>query len=132
MNKIELPAYENIPDVGLYLDQVTKYVNTYLNKDYALTANMISNYVKLKIVPKGHKKTYSREHIAYFLLIAYFKIVLSMEQINKLFNFYLADHSIEELYNMFIDAKKDEKVLSSLYQNILSKQDIDAMILSLV
>ena len=83
MNKIELPAYENIPDVGLYLDQVTKYVNTYLNKDYALTANMISNYVKLKIVPKGHKKTYSREHIAYFLLIAYFKIVLSMEQINK-------------------------------------------------
>ena len=33
MQKINLPNYENIPDVGLYLDQVTKYINSYLNEE---------------------------------------------------------------------------------------------------
>ena len=75
---MNLPLYENIPDVGLYLDQITKYINYYLEKDNQLTGSMITNYVKLKIVPKGIKKTYSRKHIAQFMLIACFKYVLSM------------------------------------------------------
>lgn len=132
MKKIELPLYENIPDVGLYLDQITKYVNNYLKDDYALTSNMITNYVKLHIVPKGHKKTYSREHIARFLLIAYFKIVLSMEQINKLFTYYLSKYSIEDFYNLFTSEGKGEEIIEALYHNILSKQDIDLMISSIM
>ena len=50
---MNLPLYENIPDVGLYLDQITKYINFYLEKDNQLTGSMITNYVKLKIVPKA-------------------------------------------------------------------------------
>ena len=103
MQKINLHNYENIPDVGLYLDQVTKYINSYLNEEYALTSNMITNYVKQKIVPKGYKKTYSRGHIAQFMLIAYFKTVLSMEQIKIIFTYYLKKYSIEEFYNIFVN-----------------------------
>lgn len=132
MQKINLPNYENIPDVGLYLDQVTKYINSYLNEEYALTSNMITNYVKQKIVPKGYKKTYSRGHIAQFMLIAYFKTVLSMEQIKIIFTYYLKKYSIEEFYNIFVNSSKEEKILEALYLNILSKEDIDSMISSLV
>lgn len=132
MQKINLPNYENIPDVGLYLDQVTKYINSYLKEEYALTSNMITNYVKQKIVPKGYKKTYSRGHIAQFMLIAYFKTVLSMEQIKIIFAYYLKKYSIEELYNIFVNSSKEEKILEALYLNILSKEDIDSMISSLV
>ena len=132
MQKINLPNYENIPDVGLYLDQVTKYINSYLNEEYALTSNMITHYVKQKIVPKGYKKTYSRGHIAQFMLIAYFKTVLSMEQIKIIFTYYLKKYSIEEFYNIFVNSSKEEKILEALYLNILSKEDIDSMISSLV
>ena len=132
MQKINLPNYENIPDVGLYLDQVTKYINSYLNEEYALTSNMITNYVKQKIVPKGYKKTYSRGHIAQFMLIAYFKTVLSMEQIKIIFTYYLKKYSIEEFYNIFVNSSKEEKILEALYLNILYKEDIDSMISSLV
>ena len=132
MQKINLPNYEKIPDVGLYLDQVTKYINSYLNEEYALTSNMITNYVKQKIVPKGYKKTYSRGHIAQFMLIAYFKTVLSMEQIKIIFTYYLKKYSIEEFYNIFVNSSKEEKILEALYLNILSKEDIDSMISSLV
>ena len=132
MQKINLPNYENIPDVGLYLDQVTKYINSYLNEEYALTSNMITNYVKQKIVPKGYKKTYSRGHIAQFMLIAYFKTVLSMEQIKIIFTYYLKKYSIEEFYNIFVNSSQEEKILEALYLNILSKEDIDSMISSLV
>ena len=132
MQKINLPNYENIPDVGLYLDQVTKYINSYLNEEYALTSNMITNYVKQKIVPKGYKKTYSRGHIAQFMLIANYKTVLSMEQIKIIFTYYLKKYSIEEFYNIFVNSSKEEKILEALYLNILSKEDIDSMISSIV
>ena len=43
-----LPRYREIPNVGLYLEQVAKYINGYLNVlGYAdITPSMISNYVK--------------------------------------------------------------------------------------
>ena len=43
-----LPRYQEIPDVGLYLEQATKYICRYLSPilETPLTASMISNYVK--------------------------------------------------------------------------------------
>ena len=40
-----LPNYDQIPDVGLYLEQVTKYLNAYLEPlgCAPLTGSMISN-----------------------------------------------------------------------------------------
>lgn len=123
---MNLPLFENIPDVGLYLDQITKYINAYLEKDNQLTGSMITNYVKLKIVPKGIKKTYSREHIAQFLLIACFKYVLSMEQIKKVFE--NNSQSIEEMYNCFLNKGDSDEILKALYANIEAKIELDRMI----
>ena len=50
---VRLPRYEEIPNVGLYLEQVTKYIEEYLApiENLTITASMISNYVKQKIMP---------------------------------------------------------------------------------
>ena len=75
-----LPAYESIPDVGLYLEQTVKYINSYFDsfESMNLTASMVSNYVKKGLVANAVKKQYYREQIAYLFFIAVAKNVLSM------------------------------------------------------
>ena len=70
-----LPDYDQIPNVGLYLEQVTKYLNEYLEPlgCTPLTGSMISNYVKKGLVKNPVKKQYDREHIARLLVIAAFE-----------------------------------------------------------
>lgn len=91
-----LPSYEEIPDVGLYLDQTAKYINSYLTDfpQTAITPSMISNYVKLKLVARVHKKTYDRDQIACFFIISLSKTVLPMDHIRKMLHASdAADHS---------------------------------------
>ena len=81
-----LPDYDQIPNVGLYLEQVTKYLNEYLEPlgCTPLTGSMISNYVKKGLVKNPVKKQYDREHIARLLVVAVSKTVLSLEEIQQL------------------------------------------------
>lgn len=81
-----LPAYDQIPNVGLYLEQVTRYLNEYLEPlgCVPLTGSMISNYVKKDLVKNPVKKQYDREHIARLLVIAVTKTVLSLEEVQLL------------------------------------------------
>ena len=81
-----LPRYDEIPNVGLYLEQVTKYICEYLEplQEGAITGSMISNYVKKDLVNNPVKKQYGREQIAYLFFIAVAKNVLSLDEL-KLF-----------------------------------------------
>lgn len=56
-----LPRYTQIPDVGLYLEQVVRYVNTHLAPlgEPELTSSMVSNYVKQGLISSPIKKSYS-------------------------------------------------------------------------
>ena len=56
-----MPRYEEIPNVGLYLEQTTKYISEYLAplQENAITSSMISNYVKKGLVANRVKKQYS-------------------------------------------------------------------------
>jgi hypothetical protein len=99
---LQLPSYREIPDVGLYLDQVTKYLNGILeNIASPVTPSMLSNYVKLKIVPKADHKTYSRDQVVRFLFISLAKSVLSMDQIRETFAILDETFSVEEGYTLF-------------------------------
>lgn len=82
-----LPRYNEIPNVGLYLEQTTKYIceNLAPLQESALTGSMISNYVKKDLIDNPVKKQYSREQIAYLMFIAVGKGVLSLENIQTLF-----------------------------------------------
>lgn len=58
IHNFHLPRYQEIPDVGLYLEQTAKYIDSYLSplEDISITGSMISNYVKKKIINKPRQK----------------------------------------------------------------------------
>lgn len=113
LNSFSLPKYSEIPDVGLYLDQVTKYINGWLTDfpEMQVTPSMISNYVKLKIVSKATKKTYSREQVGCFIFIAMSKTVLSMDHIRLVLSLQQKLCTAEDGYEYF--RTELEKVLTS-------------------
>ena len=73
-----LPRYAQIPEVGLYLEQVVRYVNAYLAPlgEPELSPSMVSNYVKKGYINNPVRKQYSAEQIAYLLFIAVAKSAL--------------------------------------------------------
>ncbi len=83
IQNFKLPAYQEIPDVGFYLEQTTQYISEFLKPmpSISITSSMISNYVKKGLIEKPVKKQYHREQIAYLIFIAIAKTVLSLEDI---------------------------------------------------
>jgi hypothetical protein len=98
-----LPRYEEIPNVGLYLEQTSKYVSEYLSclGDFALTGSMISNYVKKDLITNPVKKQYDRDQIGYLFFIAMAKSVLSMEDIRLLIQMQKEAYDSRRAYEYF-------------------------------
>lgn len=113
LDSLHLPEYKEIPDVGLYLEQVTRFINTALESfpDMSVTSSMISNYVKLKVVTRPEKKAYSRDQIVALLFVAVAKTVLSMDNIRKAFEIRRQNSNVETGYEYF--RRSLEHVLTS-------------------
>ena len=109
VRRFRLPRFDEIPDVGLYLEQVTKYISDYLAplENVSITGSMISNYVKRGMVPNPVKKQYNREQIAYLLYIAVAKNVLSLDNIGILFDMQRRTHTIKAAYDYFCTELED-------------------------
>ena len=81
---------EDIPNIDLYMDQVTTFMEEHLKKtrrhpgDKILTKTMINNYAKNDLLPPPTKKKYSREHMLVLIFIYYFKNLLSITDIQAL------------------------------------------------
>lgn len=85
IKSFRMPRFHELPDVGLYLDQTTKYINGFISPlGWEITSSMISNYVKKGLITNPVKKQYSALQIAYLFFIAIAKNALSMENIKKL------------------------------------------------
>jgi len=106
MNSIDfkLPTYNEIPAVGLFLEQVSKYINEYIQPLGCpeLTGSMISNYVKKDIIDNPIKKQYNRDQIAYLIFIAIAKTSLSLEDINELLKLQKEVSDAKKAYEYFI------------------------------
>lgn len=100
---IRLPHYQEIPNVGLFLDQTAKYISEYLSPlmDQALTGSMISNYVKKDLIANPVKKQYNREQIAYLFFIAVAKSVLTLEEISWVIRLQKLSYEPERSYEYF-------------------------------
>jgi len=98
-----LPRYHEIPNVGLYLNQVTKYINDYLAlfPDMAITESMISNYVKKRLVANPRKKQYDREQIAYLIVIDVAKSVLPLDYVKRLLAIQQKTYPCDVAYDYF-------------------------------
>lgn len=114
-----LPRYNEIPNVGLYLEQTSKYISEYLAPlgDYGLTNSMISNYVKKGLVANPVKKQYDREQIVYLFFIAVAKTVLSLDALTGFIELQKRTYSLEKAYDFFC------KQLESLLQYTFELSD---------
>ncbi len=78
---------EEIPNINLYMDQVTTFMDEQLastkryDDDKILTKTMINNYTKNHLLPPPVKKKYSKEHVLILIFIYYFKSILSIKDI---------------------------------------------------
>lgn len=111
--KHKIPYWEELPEIDLYMDQVIalmeKYLSLHKNSDdtKVITSSMINNYVKLGIMPAPVKKKYSREHIAYLIMICTLKYALPISDIKNLIELRVKKSSIAETLNFFSDLYDD-------------------------
>lgn len=87
LTNIDYIRAEEIPNINLYMDQVTTFMDEQLastkryGDDKILTKTMINNYAKNHLLPPPVKKKYSREHVLILIFIYYFKNILSIKDI---------------------------------------------------
>jgi len=91
LDRIDHIASKDIPNIDLYMDQVTTFIdkrlrNTLRNPtdDKILTKTMINNYAKNDLLPPPVKKKYSKNHMIMLIFIYYFKSILSINDIQAL------------------------------------------------
>ena len=108
-----LPRFRELPQLGLYSDQVVTLVNEVLSpllssdegsrkKDgLPLTASMLNNYVKLRILSPPVKKQYSREQVATAIVLCVLKQVYSISEIAALISFALDSTELPKAYDRF-------------------------------
>ena len=119
LDRIEYIKPEDIPNIDLYMDQVTTFMDQRLRStarhpgdDKVLTKTMINNYAKNDLLPPPVKKKYSREHILLLIFIYYYKSILSISDIQTLL------HPITEQY---FQSDKDFN-LESIYREVFSME----------
>ena len=105
----QLPAWESIPDFGLYMDQIIGILTEYLDylppeikSDRIITAATINNYVRMKIMPEPQNKKYFRVHIAYLIIICTLKQSLNIAMIQKIIPLGLSEDEVRTIYESFV------------------------------
>ena len=98
-----LPRYAQLPDMGLYLEQTTKYINQCLKPlgCMEITNSMIRNYVKMGLVKNPAQKQYYADQIAHLICITILKHVASLEHIQELFSRQREVYTDEVAYDYF-------------------------------
>ena len=117
---------EQIPDIGLYMDQVTSFMEEHLKKvkrhpdDKVLTKTMINNYAKAKILPAPEKKKYSKEHMYMLLFIYYYKGILSLGDLNTV---------LKQLNETYFGAKDPSLNIERIYKEVFHLENAQMRIL---
>ncbi len=126
---------ESIPNIDLYMDQVTTFMDSHLanskryEDDKILTKTMINNYTKNDLLPPPEKKKYTKDHMLMLTLIYYYKYLLSIGDIQTLLDplkdYYFGkngDRNLSDVYERIFDLCKSER--NSYVREILKKYDV--------
>lgn len=90
MARLDYIRPEDIPEIDLYMDQVTTFMESQLSEtkrnadDKIMTKTMINNYTKNKLLPPPVKKKYTKDHLYLLILVYYFKSFMSIADIQKI------------------------------------------------
>ncbi|MDO4170086.1 MAG: DUF1836 domain-containing protein [Lachnospiraceae bacterium] len=111
---------EDIPNIELYMDQVTTFMDSHLSEckrnpeDKILTKTMINNYSKNHLLPPSNKKKYSQEHLILLIYIYYLKSFLSISDIKNI---------LTPLTEMFYDKTEPSITFQEIYQELTSEEN---------
>ncbi|MBR2131477.1 MAG: DUF1836 domain-containing protein [Oscillospiraceae bacterium] len=109
MEQFQLPDWEKLPPLELYMDQVIILLKQYLSPLYpsddekAITASIINNYVRMKVMPPPVKKKYARVHLAYLIMICLLKQSLSISCIQRMLPSEKNEEDVKAVYNNFVE-----------------------------
>ena len=121
LNEIDYIDPDEIPNIDLYMDQVTTFMDEHLaacrrtDDDKILTKTMINNYTKNDFLPPPVKKKYSKEHMYLLIFLYYFKNVLSINDIQKIF---------KPLTEMFYSNKSEHDSMEEINRAIFRMERI--------
>ena len=122
---------EDIPQIDLYMDQVTTFMEKYLGDlkrypdDKVLTKTMINNYAKNNLLPSPIKKKYTQEHIILLVFIYYFKNLLNFADIETILSYVTENHfgmealPLSEVYTEVF--KLEHKQMENLKADVMQK-----------
>ena len=110
ISNYSLPAWDAIPDFGLYMEQVVTFLSDSLSfvpvpeepKDRLITAAAINNYVRLKLMPAPVKKRYYRIHIAYLIMIFTLKQSLSIQDVQRAVPMNMSEDEMRAFYQDYV------------------------------
>ena len=125
-DRIDYVKSQDIPNIDLYMDQVTTFMDKNLRKsarypedDKVMTKTMINNYAKNDLLPPPIKKKYSKEHVLVLIFIYYYKGILSINDIQTL---------LQPITSQFFQTEDDFNI-ASIYDEVfgLEKEQIDML-----
>ena len=136
LGRIQHIDLEDIPNIDLYMDQVTTFMESKLRsstrnpeEDKILTKTIINNYAKNDLLPPPVKKKYSKEHILLLIFIYYYKGILSISDIQTLLKpitekyFHTSkEMDLGAIYEEVFSLEKD--AIADLQENIIKKFDL--------
>lgn len=121
ISRIDYIRPNEIPNIDLYMDQVTTFMEEQLKRtkryeeDKILTKTMINNYAKNDLLPPPVRKKYSREHMLLLIFIYYFKGILSISDIQTVLKpitdrFFAGNEGLklETIYNEVFSLEREE------------------------
>ena len=126
LNRLEgcrLPEWDELPDFGLYMDQLVTYVaRTFpgISGRLDLTSSMINNYVKAGLIDKPTGKKYSREALAQLLMISMMKVSTPLDVMKKILHPESGTET-KDMYNSFVATQRRVK------NEIIAKGNIPAL-----
>lgn len=118
LDDIDTFNIDDIPNIDLYMDQVTTYLNDKFantkrhEDDKLMTKTMINNYVKSRLLPSPEKKKYTKDHMMVLIMIYFFKNIISINDVNKLITplldsyFHNEEIPLENIINTFLTFAK--------------------------
>lgn len=130
LNEVQNFNINDLPNIDLYMDQVTTYLNNKFSatkrytEDKLLTKTMINNYAKSRLLPSPEKKKYSKDHIIVLTMIYFFKNVISINDVTKILtpmveNYFHNDATpLENIINNFLDYVHSENLSDPILNEI--------------
>lgn len=105
VSRMKFPKWEELPGLGLYVDQVAAVINEYLTSlgMEPLTKSMINNYVKKKTIQAPIKKKYAVNQIVDLLLIGFFKNAFAIKDIRQAISQITANDYPKQAYDRFVE-----------------------------